>query len=145
MINACSTVNTGRITDNQNLETRVERPISKIMMRVDKYEFGRIDIAGSTYTSDVIISERQVRDNWWRDQGHRLQIKDLDPVIALEPEILVVGTGFYGRMTVLDETRNYLATMGIRVVSAPTREAIDEFNRLQRDCANIVAALHLTC
>ncbi len=114
-------------------------------MRVDKYDFGRIEIAGATYTSDVIISDRQVRDNWWRDQGHQLQIKDLGPVMELRPDILVVGTGFYGRMTVPAETRDYLADMGIRVVDAPTREAIDEFNRLQRDCANIVAALHLTC
>lgn len=115
------------------------------MMHVDQYDFGRIEIAGSTYTSDVIISDRQVRDNWWRDQGHRLQIKDLDPVVELRPDILVVGTGFYGRMKVPEETRSYLETVGISVVSAPTREAVDEFNRLQQDCANVVAALHLTC
>ncbi len=115
------------------------------MMHVDKYDFGRIEIAGSTYTSDVIVTGRQVRDHWRRDQGHRLQIKDLDAVMAATPEILVVGTGFYGRMTVPEETRNYLEGMGITVVSAPTGEAVDEFNRLQRDCANIVAALHLTC
>lgn len=116
-----------------------------VMMRVDGYDFGRIEIAGSTYTSDVIISDRHVRADWRRDQGHRLQITDLDPIMELRPEVLVVGTGFYGRMTVPEATRSYLNEMGIKMISAPTREAIDEFNRMQRDCASIVAALHLTC
>lgn len=114
-------------------------------MRVDEYDFGRIEIAGSTYTSDVIISDREVRSDWRRNQGHRLQVSDLDPILESRPEVVVVGTGFYGRMTVPEATRNYLEEMGVKLISAPTRDAVDEFNRLQRDCANIVAALHLTC
>ncbi len=114
-------------------------------MPIDQYNFGRIEIAGITYTSDVIIASRRVRDNWQRKLGHRLQIEDLEPVLAFTPDILVVGTGYYGRMTVPEETCNYLEAKGVSVVSAPTREAIDGFNRLQRDYANIVAALHLTC
>ena len=115
------------------------------MMRVDQYDFGRIEIAGATYTSDVIISDRHVHAGWRRQQGHRLQVADLDAVIELKPEILVVGTGYYGRMTVPKATRDHLDEIGIKTISAPTREAVEEFNRLQRDCANIVAALHLTC
>lgn len=114
-------------------------------MRIENYQFGRIAVGGQTYTSDVIISEQQVQDSWWRREGHRLDIHDLDVVMTAKPQTLVVGTGYYGRMEVPDETRRFLETHDVKLVAAPTREAVDEFNRLQQECANIVATLHLTC
>ena len=48
--------------------------------RIDTYVFGRIEIDGCTYTSDVIILPTGVRDNWWRDEGHKLKPGDLKQV-----------------------------------------------------------------
>lgn len=114
-------------------------------MQVTHYEFGRIEIDGESFTSDVIIGPAQVNAGWWRRQGHRLDREDLDSVVKLRPEVLVVGTGCYGRMAVPEETRAFLEAQGIELHIAPTGEAVEEFNRLQRRCASIVAALHLTC
>jgi hypothetical protein len=114
-------------------------------MRITAYEFGRIAIADQTYTSDVIISPEQVIDSWWRKQGHYLQIEDLDDIVKAKPEMLIIGTGYYGRMQVPDETKQYLQEQGIKVVQAKTPDAVREFNQLQREYARIVAALHLTC
>ena len=114
-------------------------------MQIDHYEFGRIDIEGQRYTSDVIILPAQVCDHWWRKEGHRLGIEDLNAVLEAKPELLVVGTGYYGNMKIPDDTRTYLVSEGIQLKAAPTSEAVEEFNRLQREMANIVAALHLTC
>ncbi len=57
----------------------------------------------------------------------------------------VIGTGYYGRMQVPEETIESLRAAGVEVRIAKTSEAVAEFNLLQRDCARIVAALHLTC
>ena len=114
-------------------------------MRIEAYDFGKIDIAGKRYTSDVIISPERIKDAWWRKAGHRLDIEDLDDVVMAKPDVLVVGRGYYGRMVVPDETRAFLETQGIEVRAMRTCEAVDEFNRLQRKYARIVAALHLTC
>jgi hypothetical protein len=114
-------------------------------MEITAYDFGRIEIAGKHYTSDVIIFPEQVKDHWWRIEGHSLDIADLDEVIAAKPQLLVIGTGYYGRMAVPDETRALLESRGIRVLEARTGEAVEEFNRLQRQYARIIAALHLTC
>lgn len=114
-------------------------------MRIEQYEFGRIDIAGKTYTSDVIIAPDEVRDGWWRKEGHSLHIDDLAEIVAAQPQVLVVGTGYYGRLHVPAKTREYLEARGIEVREARTGDAVQEFNRLQQDCARIVAALHLTC
>jgi len=74
-------------------------------MRITTYEFGRIAIADQTYTSDVIISPKLVIDSWWRKQGHYLQIEDLDDIVNAKPDMLIIGTGYYGRMQVPDETK----------------------------------------
>ena len=114
-------------------------------MRISEYELGIIAIADKTYTSDVIVAPEQVIDSWWRKEGHNLQIEDLDDIVNAKPDMLVIGTGYYGRMQVPDETKQYLEERGIKVLQAKTRDAVTEFNQLQKEYARIVAALHLTC
>jgi hypothetical protein len=114
-------------------------------MLITAYEFGRIAIADSSYTSDVIVAPEQVIDSWWRKEGHNLQIEDLDDILQAKPDLLIIGTGYYGRMQVPDETRQYLEKQGIKVLQAKTGEAVTEYNQLQKEYARIVAALHLTC
>ncbi len=114
-------------------------------MKVEAYEFGRISVAGQSYTSDVIISSERVRDGWWRQEGHRLHREDLGEVLAARPDVVVIGTGYYGNMVVPPETRSFLESKGIEVRVAKTSDAVKEFNELQHRAAKIVAALHLTC
>ena len=114
-------------------------------MRISEYEFGKIAIENKTYTSDVIISPELIIDSWRRKQGHNLDISDLDDILKAKPDMLIIGTGYYGRMQVADETRQYLKEQGIKVRQVKTGDAVTEFNALQKECARIVAALHLTC
>lgn len=114
-------------------------------MKVESYDFGRISVAGRSYTSDVIISPEKVRDDWWRKEGHRLHQEDLAGVVGARPDVVVIGTGYYGNMVVPPETRSFLESKGIEVRIAETRDAVREFNELQQRAARIVAALHLTC
>ena len=114
-------------------------------MQISDYEFGRITVADKTYTSDVIVAPEQVIDSWWRKQGHILQIEDLDDIVNAKPDMLIIGTGYYGRMQVPDATKHYLEERGIKVLQAKTRDAVTEFNQLQKEYARIVAALHLSC
>ncbi|TNG01470.1 MAG: hypothetical protein EP297_02345 [Gammaproteobacteria bacterium] len=117
-------------------------------MKINAYRFGHIEIEGSSYDSDVIITPDKVNHGWWRKQGHSLHRDDLDEVdevVKAKPEKLIVGTGYYGQMKIPEETRQYLAQHNINLISAKTADAVDQFNRLQQECANIVAALHLTC
>ncbi|MFQ5994934.1 MAG: Mth938-like domain-containing protein [Acidiferrobacterales bacterium] len=114
-------------------------------MRIEWYDFGRIDVDGQTYTSDVIISADNVMDGWWRRKGHRLDVADLSEVMNHKPDVLVIGTGYYGNMAVPSETRSFLESQGIEVRAMETRDAVKEFNKLQKQTGKIVAALHLTC
>ncbi|HDL64334.1 MAG TPA: hypothetical protein ENH12_02985 [Proteobacteria bacterium] len=60
---------------------------------IENYHFGRIVIDGKTYTSDVIIFPDRIREEWWREDGHSLSLKDIEEVLTLRPDILIVGTG----------------------------------------------------
>ena len=114
-------------------------------MPIDDYSFGQIRVAGRPYEADVIIFPDHVQERWWRREGHRLETQDLDTVLANRPELLVIGTGYYGRMLVPQQTLESLQTAGIQVKAYKTSDAVAEFNRVQRVCPRIVAALHLTC
>jgi hypothetical protein len=114
-------------------------------MHIDNYRFGRIDIEGQGYDADVIVFPDHVQAHWRRQSGHRLALEDLATVLAERPEVLVLGTGCYGRMQVPEETLDGLRNAGIDVRVAATGAAVQDFNRLQQTCARIVAAVHLTC
>jgi len=121
-------------------ETRIDA-----LPRISRYGFGEIEVDGRSYAADVIITPERVLGTWRRKEGHRLDVADLAEIMSARPEVLVIGTGYYGRMAISDAARHYLGTQGVRLHAADTREAVDEFNRLQREAARVVAALHLTC
>ncbi len=115
-------------------------------MRIEAYDFGRIVVAGETYTRDVVIGPGAVKAGWWRREGHRLDVADLDPVLEWGPETPVVGTGYYGNMAVPEATLAYLEDKGVAVRVARTTEAVALYNELGAEPGGkVVAGLHLTC
>ncbi len=113
-------------------------------MHIDHYEFGSIVIDGQTYRNDLLIWPGQIKHDWWRLEGHLLQLADLAEALAAEPQVLVVGTGESGHMRLDPEVVAYLQDKGIELVARPTKEASRYLNELtvQR---RLAAALHLTC
>jgi len=112
---------------------------------IDSYDFGKIVISGRRYASDVIVFPDRVRDNWWRIEGHRLHVKDIEEAVQEgKPEVFVVGTGYSELMRVLPETENYFKSRGIELIVQSTKEACETFNRLVKS-KRVIAALHLTC
>lgn len=111
---------------------------------IDHYRFGAITVDGQRHTRDLIILPERVIAGWWRKEGHMLHPDDLTVVLEAVPEVLVVGTGAYGMMRVTEETRLALEAAGIRLVVAPTAEAVKTYNDLCEK-ARVAAALHLTC
>ena len=111
---------------------------------INSYDFGRIVVDGKAYTNDVIIFPDRVKDNWWRKEGHALHIEDIETVVEEKPEVLIVGTGKYGILNVLPETREYIKSKGIELIVEPTDRACEIYNEISKD-KKAVAALHLTC
>lgn len=111
---------------------------------IESYNFGEIVIDREKYTNDVIVFPNRVKDGWWRDKGHSLSPGDLDEVMDAEPDVLIVGTGAYGRMSVPSKTQDFIKSRGIELIIEKTEKACDSYNDIS-DEKNAVAALHLTC
>lgn len=111
---------------------------------IESYGFGRMKIDGVTYTSDLILYADQVRDNWRRVEGHKLHVEDLKEILEAKPEILVVGTGYYGLMKIEPESKKRLEDSGIRLMARKTGEAYKIYNELSKS-NRVVGAFHLTC
>lgn len=113
-------------------------------MKIDSYSFGRMVIGGELYTADVIIYPDRVDGDWWREEGHLLKPVDLKEVVSASPDLLVVGTGYYGVMKISPDLPGYLKGIGIKLTASPTPEAWRLFNDLV-ERKRVVGAFHLTC
>jgi hypothetical protein len=112
---------------------------------IENYGFGQMLINGEKYNSDLIIFADHIYDNWWRKEGHNLCIDDVKEIINKKPDILIIGTGFYGLMKVSEDLIKYIKSAGIeQVIIKKTRDAGEEYNKLYKN-KNIIAAFHLTC
>ncbi len=114
-------------------------------MKIDSYSFGHIVIDGKTYTSDVIIYGDRVDATWWRKEGHRLTPEDIVEAMNARPDILIIGTGYAGVMTVPKETIEYITAHKVLAKVKRTGKAVEVFNALQARDKHVIAALHITC
>jgi hypothetical protein len=114
---------------------------------IESYDFGSITINGRKYTSDVVVFPERVIDDWWRKEGHRICVEDLKEILNREPkpEMLVVGTGYYGIVKIPPEVETILESRGIDLLAQPTKEACQTFNKLLKSNKQVVGAFHLTC
>jgi len=109
---------------------------------IKDYSFGRIEINNHSYSNDIILLGKEVIPDWWRERGHSLSKKDLEKVIDYDPELLIVGTGNSGRMSV---PSNLPKELDFKVKSYPTAKAVEKYNKELRDDKKIAGAFHLTC
>jgi hypothetical protein len=113
------------------------------MPRIEGYRFGQLVVDGEEQTRDVIVLPDRVVPNWWRADGHRLVLADLEDVLEELPEHLVVGTGAYGQMRPDPAVIEQLRERGVEVEALKTDEAVRRYGEL--DPRRAAAALHLTC
>ena len=114
------------------------------MDRIGSYKFGSIVIDGRQYNSDVVIFTDRIKEDWRRKTGHTLHIDDISEAISEKPEILILGTGIFGRVKVPQQVVETVAQSGIELIAKPTREACKLYNRYYRK-KQVIAVLHLTC
>ena len=114
-------------------------------MRIESYSFGSMKVDGAEYTSDLIIFPDRVSSGWWRKEGHKLSMEDLEQVFEFKPEVLVVGKGSSGLMAIPASTETALREQGIELIAKNTGEAWPLFNEETAKGKKVVGAFHLTC
>ena len=113
-------------------------------MNIKSYSFGKMVVDGQAYKSDLIIYPDKINSSWWRKEGHLVQSKDLSDILAVNAEVLIIGTGYFGLMKVPDELRKELIGRNIELYIEKTSRAVEIFNSINIKKMTI-AAFHLTC
>jgi len=116
-------------------------------MHFDNFSFGSLQIGNSTYEHDVVIDRGEIRDRkkkpskkFRNEFGHTpLSIAE---DIPWECRRLVIGTGAYGRMPVMEEVEREAKRHKVKLLILPTMQAIEI---LQEEPEDTNAILHVTC
>jgi hypothetical protein len=116
-------------------------------MHFGELSFGSLQIDRTTYEHDVVIDRGEIRkrkkspSKKFRDEfGHTpLSIEEDIPWKCRQ---LVIGSGAYGRLPVMQEVRREAERHKIKLLVLPTIEAIEVLNQKSKDTN---AILHLTC
>ncbi len=102
---------------------------------------GRIVGAGK----DIRLIGDEV-SSWSERKGHRLEKHMVTGIFDKDIEILVIGNGFYGALTVPQRIIDYIKSRGIKeVIVRRTPEACEIYNQLYARGAKVALLAHGTC
>jgi hypothetical protein len=116
-------------------------------MRIAQFAFGALEIDGVTYEYDIVIDRGEIHK---RKKKASKKFRDAfgHTPLSLEEKIpwrctrLVVGTGAYGRLPVMDDVKREADERGVQLIVLRTAEAIHVW---QKGAQNTNAVLHVTC
>ena len=104
------------------------------------WEPGRVRIADRWVAGNVIVASDRVIEGWTTIEPQRLTIVELEPALALEPTILVLGTGSEQLLPDVELMAAVAArSVGLEIMS--TRAACRTCNVLLQEQRRVVAAL----
>ena len=116
--------------ENLSRETKVIRA----------YAPGRINVSDELLTRSFIVAPDQVIADWPPQRFEELTAAHLDAALALEPEILIIGTGATQRF-LPGELLAKLAAKGIGLETMDTAAACRTYNILLSEDRKVVAAI----
>lgn len=116
-------------------------------MKISHFTFGGLEIDGVTYDHDVVIDHGEVHkrkkkaSKKFRD-GFGHTPLSLEEHIPWRCACLIIGTGVYGRLPVMDDVKREADERGVKLIILPTAEAIEVLRKGARETN---AVLHVTC
>jgi hypothetical protein len=116
-------------------------------VRFEHFEFGVIKVDGVTYEHDLVVDrgeihrrQKKASKKFRETFGHTpLSVEENIPWKCM---CLVIGTGAYGRLPVMDDVKRQARDREVELVVLPTAEAIKV---LEKHPKKTNAVLHVTC
>lgn len=107
---------------------------------IQAYGAEGIRIGARVYTSGLILTPRRILEDWGPPLPRSLDPGHLQPVIDLDPELIVLGTG---RVQVFPDPAIYAAVLGrgIGLEVMDTGAACRTYNILMTEGRRVAAAL----
>jgi uncharacterized protein len=119
----------------------LDRPATRHLVR--GYSPGALRIGEQEYSRSVIVSATTLITDWRPQRMDELTAADLEPVLALQPEVLLLGSGVRQVFPPHDLlARLYAARIGFEVMD--TGAACRTYNVLVGEGREVAAALLVT-
>ena len=117
-------------------------------MRFEYPVFGTIVVDNSKFDHDIVLDDGELRP---RDKGPSKSLKGRyghTPLSAAEDlpwskPRLIIGSGYSGRLPVMEEIEEEAARRGVKVEVMKTEDAVRVLN--ESDQTSLNAILHVTC
>jgi len=106
------------------------------------YAPGRINVSETLLTRSFILAADRVVEDWPPQRFEELKAEHLEAALALEPEILIIGTGAAQRF-LAPELMAALSRAGMGLEVMDTAAACRTYNVLLSEDRKVVAALFM--
>ncbi|NJE43482.1 Mth938-like domain-containing protein [Thermococcus sp. GR6] len=112
-------------------------------------EFGRIIVDEKEYAHDIVIypsGKIETRKKWISKEkhgtSHKLDPEELREYLREDFDVLVVGTGLWGMLSLLPESKELVKDK--EIIEIPTPEAAELFEKLRKE-KRVLGIFHVTC
>jgi uncharacterized protein len=107
------------------------------------WERGRVLVDDRWVAGNLIVSAERVITDWAAESPRTLSVEDLAAALALEPEIILIGTGDTASLPDV-ELMSALAARGVGLEFMTTPAACRTYNVLVHEQRRVVVALFNT-
>ena len=121
-------------------------------MMIEDTSFGKVKVDGKVYNHDIVIlpegiieREKQISKSK-HGTSHKFTKEEMENYLNLinRPiENVIVGTGQYGKLHLLDETKEMLREKGISWTEMKTTHLVKDTAKFDRDKSIVI--IHVTC
>jgi len=115
------------------------------MAYIDSTSFGSITINSKLYGNDIkVLASGKILNRLGPKGSHRICIEEFNEILGetKRPKTIIIGTGQGGVAKLESGVKAELEKQNIKVIEAPTQEAIKIFNKTKEPRASL---FHLTC
>ena len=135
----------------EHFDLEVKEGVEVLSVKRSENNHFELDTTRGKYTCRRLIVATGIISNPYLPECLRNKPNVIHSVDYKNPEdfegrrVLVVGCGYSSRMSIPEQTRQFLQQRQIRLEASDTRQACQRFNELAGQGTSVVAALHLTC
>ena len=97
---------------------------------IEFISMGKLLFNGKLSRSDTIVYKDHIDSRWWINNRTYIDVCDLEDVFAEEPDVVVVGVGFFNPVTIADQAIETMKSKGIEVIVEKAEKAAEIFNEM---------------
>jgi hypothetical protein len=120
------------------------------MLHIDSTQFGEVVIDDKKYHQALIIGDKIEERDYKKlkelfDTAHKIGDWEIEALISNNPEIIIIGTGQNGAMSVDEDSAKKLKAKSSELIIAETPQAIEIYNEQVKLGKKVNALIHTTC